>query len=44
VAEPQGGASTVKPSKRVRVLGHSGRYAHVRDDEGNEGWVPADAL
>ena len=22
----------------------SGAYSHVRDDEGNEGWVPTDAL
>ena len=32
------------PSTRVRVLDKKGSYAHVRDGEGNEGWVPADSL
>lgn len=38
------GAATTTPTRRVRVLEHRGRYARVRDTEGNEGWVPDDAL
>jgi hypothetical protein len=36
--------AVARPSTRVRVLEHKGDYARVRDAEGNEGWVPADAL
>jgi len=46
VAAVAGGGATVSttPSTRVRVLDKKGSYAHVRDGEGNEGWVPADSL
>ena len=45
VAEPSGrGAVTTTPARKVRVLEHKGSYARIRDDEGNEGWVPADSL
>src|SRR5207302_3900463 len=44
VAAPEGGASSVTRASKLRVLGRKGGYANVRDDQGNEGWVPADAL
>ncbi len=45
VAEPSGrGAVTTAPTKKVRVLDKKGTYSRVRDDEGNEGWVPTDSL
>jgi hypothetical protein len=45
VAEASGrGAVTTAPTKKVRVLDRRGTYSHVRDDEGNEGWVPTDSL
>jgi hypothetical protein len=44
VAAPEGGATRVQTTSKLRVLGRKGGYANVRDDQGNEGWVPADAL
>jgi len=45
VAEVTGrGTVSAKPSTKVRVLDKSGAYSRVRDAEGNEGWVPSDAL
>lgn len=45
VAEPSGrGTVTTAPTKKVRVLDKKGSYSHIRDDEGNEGWVPTDSL
>ncbi len=45
VAEPSGrGQVTTAPTTKVRVLDHRGSYSHVRDAEGNEGWVPTDSL
>jgi len=45
VAAPSGrGAVTTSPATHVRVLDRRGAYSRVRDDEGNEGWVPSDAL
>jgi hypothetical protein len=45
VAEASGrGAVTTAPTKKVRVLDRRGTYSRVRDDEGNEGWVPSDSL
>jgi hypothetical protein len=38
------GSVTTAPSTRVRVLDKKGSYSHVRDNEGNEGWVPTDSL
>ncbi|HEY2748651.1 MAG TPA: hypothetical protein VGL86_28720 [Polyangia bacterium] len=38
------GAVTTTPARKVRVLDKKGSYSHVRDDEGNEGWVPTDSL
>jgi hypothetical protein len=29
---------------KLRILGSDGKMAHVRDAEGNEGWIEADAL
>lgn len=45
VAEPTGrDAVTTTPSRKVRVLDKKGTYFHIRDAEGNEGWVPTDSL
>jgi len=45
VAEPSGrGTVTTAPTKKVRVLDKKGSYSRIRDDEGNEGWVPTDSL
>jgi hypothetical protein len=44
VSAPAGGSVTTAPSTRVRVLDRKGDYAHVRDAQGNEGYVPADSL
>lgn len=44
VAAPEGGTTSLKPTSKLRVLGRKGGFANVRDDQGNEGWVPADAL
>jgi hypothetical protein len=43
---PAGGGTSVSlgPSTRVRVLDKTGKFARVRDTEGNEGWVDADAF
>jgi hypothetical protein len=43
---PASGVGSVSTSSRqkVRVLDRSGDYAHVRDAEGNEGYVPANSL
>jgi hypothetical protein len=38
------GSVSTKSSTKVRVLGHKGGFANVRDAEGNEGWVPESAL
>ena len=40
--KPTGVAAT--PATRLRVLEREGRFAKVRDTEGNEGWVDSDAL
>ncbi len=32
------------PGTRMKVLGRKGDQVQIRDDRGNEGWVPADAL
>lgn len=34
----------VEPGERLKLLEKKGDYAKVRDQQGNEGWVPADAL
>ena len=44
VASVAGGAVSTTPATKVRVLDRRGDYAHVRDGEGNEGWVPANSL
>jgi hypothetical protein len=45
VAEPTGRTTvTTAPTKKVRVLDKRGSYSRIRDDEGNEGWVPTDSL
>lgn len=44
VAAPSGATATTSPAEKVRVLERKGGYAHVRDAEGNEGWVSGDAL
>jgi hypothetical protein len=44
---PATAAPTVAPAKhgtRMKVLGRKGNQVQVRDEMGNEGWVPADAL
>jgi hypothetical protein len=43
---PATGTGTVSttPTTRVRVLKREGKFARVRDAEGNEGWVDGDAL
>ena len=38
------GSVTTSPARKVRVLDKRGSYSHVRDDEGNEGWVPSSSL
>jgi len=38
------GAVSTSARQKVRVLDRSGDYAHVRDAEGNEGYVPANSL
>ena len=38
------GVVVTSPSAHMRVLDKKGSYSHVRDDEGNEGWVPTDSL
>jgi hypothetical protein len=42
-ASGKGEASTSATTK-VKVLGTKGKYANVRDAEGNEGWVDTDSL
>jgi hypothetical protein len=46
VAAPSGGGTSISttPSTKVRVLGRKGSKVNIRDQEGNEGWVDADAL
>ena len=44
VAAPAGGDTTERPTMKLRVLDKDGKYAHVRDAEGNEGYVPADSI
>ena len=44
VAGGGGDGVVATPASKLRVLGHSGRYAKVRDTSGNEGWIDADAL
>lgn len=45
VASPSGARpAATSPATKVRVLGKKGKYANVRDAEGNEGWVDADSL
>jgi hypothetical protein len=36
--------ASTSPVTKVRVLSKQGKYANVRDEEGNEGWVDADSL
>jgi hypothetical protein len=46
-AAPDAAAPTIAapaPTSRIKVLERKGRSARVRDDAGNEGWVPAEAL
>jgi hypothetical protein len=53
-AEPTADAKPVAPRKvtkqklkkkaRLKVLEKKGDFSRVRDDEGNEGWVPAEAV
>ena len=31
-------------ARKVKLLGTKGKYANVRDAEGNEGWVDTDSL
>lgn len=38
------GGAGVALQGSVRVLEKKGDFAHVRDDQGNDGWVPKDAL
>lgn len=38
------GGSTLKEGERLRVLEKKSDYVRVRDQQGNEGWVPASAL
>jgi hypothetical protein len=45
VVEASGrGAVTTAPTTKVRVLDRKGGYSRVRDNQGNEGWVPTDSL
>lgn len=45
VQSPSGARpASTSPATKVRVLGKNGKYANVRDAEGNEGWVDADSL
>ena len=44
VAGAGGGEQRINTASKLRVLGRKGGYANVRDDQGNEGWVPNDAL
>lgn len=45
VTEASGrGTVSAAPSTPVRVLDRKGSYSRVRDTQGNEGWVPSDAL
>jgi hypothetical protein len=45
VAEVGGRAAvTTAPSTPVRVLDKKDGYSHIRDNQGNEGWVPSDSL
>jgi hypothetical protein len=39
-----GTAVRMHSAKKVRVLEKQGGYSRVRDEEGNEGWAPADAF
>jgi hypothetical protein len=32
------------PASRVRVIERKDGFAHVRDTQGNEGWVKTDSL
>lgn len=43
-ADKQQAGVAATPATRVRVLERQGRFAKVRDTEGNEGWVDSDAL
>lgn len=45
VQSPSGARpASTSPATKLRVLGKKGKYANVRDAEGNEGWVDADSL
>lgn len=37
-------AAPMKTGEKLKLLEQQGDYARVRDTQGNEGWVPADAL
>jgi len=44
VTAPSGGTVSTATAKKVRVLRSEGGYVEIRDDQGNQGWVPAQSL
>jgi hypothetical protein len=40
VAAPSGAAVTTSTAAKVRVLRREGGFVEIRDDQGNQGWVP----
>ena len=38
------GGGTLAAGAKLKVLDRSGEYVQVRDEQGNDGWVPANAL
>src|SRR5438105_15627179 len=44
IATAAGGSLKEPASSKVRVLGRKDGYVEVRDEQGNQGWVPAAAL
>lgn len=43
-AATMGESAAMKPGKKLRVLEKKEDFTKVRDEQGNEGWVPTDAL
>src|SRR5262249_20846577 len=44
ITAPSGAAVSTATTARVRVLRREGGYVEIRDDQGNQGWVPEAAV
>ncbi len=44
IAAPSGAKVQTEDKAKVRVLRREGGYVEIRDDQGNQGWVPADSV